>query len=145
MSPTTATGTAKPAPLTITVALTNTTGQALRDVQLSAQREAPISRQSQLDQLMAHPTAGDPNGVQPMHGVDLGNLAAHASARVIYRATTSTVVSAADICLCLTGVYTIDFNKEYNPYCFYNPDYDCPYPPRESRLPLPIRAGERLP
>lgn len=110
MSPTTATGTAKPAPLTITVALTNTTGQALRDVQLSAQREAPISRQSQLDQLMAHPTAGDPNGVQPMHGVDLGNLAAHASARVIYRATTSTVVSAADICLCLTGVYPIDFS-----------------------------------
>ena len=44
-----------------------------------------------------------------------------------------------------SGVYTIDFNKAYNPYCFYNPDYDCPYPPRESRLPLPIRAGERLP
>ena len=110
MSPTTATGTAKPAPLRITVALTNTTGQALRDVQLSAQREAPISRQSQLDQLMAHPTAGDPNGIQPMHAVDLGDLAAHASARVIYRAATSTVVSAADICLCLTGVYPIDFS-----------------------------------
>ena len=109
MSPTTATGTAKPAPLTITVALTNTTDQALRGVQLSAQREAPISQQSQLDQLMAHPTAGDPNGVQPMHAVDLGDLAAHASARVIYRATTSTVVSAGDICLCLTGVYPIDF------------------------------------
>jgi uncharacterized protein (DUF1684 family) len=44
-----------------------------------------------------------------------------------------------------TGLYTIDFNKAYNPYCYYNPDFDCPYPPRESRLPLPIRAGERLP
>ncbi len=44
-----------------------------------------------------------------------------------------------------SGVYTIDFNKAYNPYCYYNPDYDCPIPPRESRLPLPIRAGERLP
>jgi uncharacterized protein (DUF1684 family) len=44
-----------------------------------------------------------------------------------------------------TGIYTIDFNKAYNPFCYYNPDYDCPYPPRESRLPLPIRAGERLP
>ena len=44
-----------------------------------------------------------------------------------------------------TGVYTIDFNKAYFPYCYYNPDYDCPIPPRESRLPLPIRAGERLP
>lgn len=44
-----------------------------------------------------------------------------------------------------SGVYTIDFNKAYNPYCYYNPSYDCPYPPRESRLPVPIRAGERLP
>jgi hypothetical protein len=44
-----------------------------------------------------------------------------------------------------TGLYTIDFNRAYNPFCYYNPDFDCPYPPRESRLPLPIRAGERLP
>ena len=44
-----------------------------------------------------------------------------------------------------SGVYTIDFNKAYNPYCYYNAEFDCPYPPRESRLPLPIRAGERLP
>ena len=44
-----------------------------------------------------------------------------------------------------SGVYTIDFNKAYNPYCYYNANFDCPYPPRESRLPLPIRAGERLP
>ena len=44
-----------------------------------------------------------------------------------------------------SGVYTIDFNKAYNPYCYYNADFDCPYPPRESRLPLPIRAGERVP
>jgi len=44
-----------------------------------------------------------------------------------------------------SGVYTIDFNKAYNPFCYYNKDFDCPYPPRESRLPLPIRAGERLP
>jgi len=44
-----------------------------------------------------------------------------------------------------SGVYTIDFNKAYNPYCYYNPSYDCPYPPRESRLTVPIRAGERLP
>ena len=44
-----------------------------------------------------------------------------------------------------SGVYTIDFNKAYNPWCYYNPEYDCPYPPRESRLPMPIRAGERVP
>lgn len=44
-----------------------------------------------------------------------------------------------------SGVYTVDFNKAYNPWCYYNPDFDCPYPPRDARLPLPIRAGERLP
>ena len=44
-----------------------------------------------------------------------------------------------------SGVYTIDFNKAYNPWCYYNPDFDCPYPPRDALLPLPVRAGERLP
>jgi uncharacterized protein len=42
-----------------------------------------------------------------------------------------------------TGIYEIDFNLAYNPYCYYNPNYDCPYPPAENRLPLPIRAGEK--
>ena len=26
-----------------------------------------------------------------------------------------------------TGIYIIDFNRAYNPYCYYNPTYDCPY------------------
>jgi uncharacterized protein (DUF1684 family) len=43
-----------------------------------------------------------------------------------------------------TGIYLVDFNKAYNPYCYYNPTYDCPFPPAENRLPLPIRAGERI-
>jgi uncharacterized protein (DUF1684 family) len=42
-----------------------------------------------------------------------------------------------------TGIYEIDFNLAYNPYCYYNPTYDCPYPPAENRLPLPVRAGEK--
>ena len=44
-----------------------------------------------------------------------------------------------------TGLYVIDFNRAYHPYCFYNPEYDCPFPPAENRLPLPVRAGERMP
>jgi len=44
-----------------------------------------------------------------------------------------------------TGIYVIDFNRAYHPYCFYNPEYDCPYPPAENRLPVPVRAGERMP
>jgi uncharacterized protein len=43
-----------------------------------------------------------------------------------------------------TGIYIVDFNLAYHPYCYYNPEYDCPYPPPENRLKLPIRAGEKL-
>jgi uncharacterized protein (DUF1684 family) len=43
-----------------------------------------------------------------------------------------------------TGVYDLDFNRAYHPFCLFNAAYDCPYPPAESRLKLPIRAGERL-
>jgi uncharacterized protein len=43
-----------------------------------------------------------------------------------------------------SGIYDIDFNRAYNPYCYYNPTYECPYPPSENRLKIPIRAGERL-
>jgi uncharacterized protein len=43
-----------------------------------------------------------------------------------------------------TGLYDLDFNRAYHPYCLYNSAYDCPIPPRENRLSIPIRAGERL-
>ena len=43
-----------------------------------------------------------------------------------------------------TGFYELDFNRAYHPYCVYNPATECPYPPPENRLPIPIRAGERL-
>jgi uncharacterized protein (DUF1684 family) len=42
------------------------------------------------------------------------------------------------------GIYELDFNRAYNPYCYYNESYSCPYPPPENRLTIPIRAGERL-
>ena len=41
------------------------------------------------------------------------------------------------------GIYELDFNKAYHPYCYYNASYECPYPPPENRLKVPIRAGER--
>jgi len=44
-----------------------------------------------------------------------------------------------------TGIYVIDFNGAYHPFCYYNTEYDCPYPPAENRLAMPVRAGERLP
>jgi uncharacterized protein (DUF1684 family) len=48
-----------------------------------------------------------------------------------------------DIARSRTGIYVVDFNRAYNPYCYYNPRYDCPLPPRENRLAVPIRAGEK--
>ena len=43
-----------------------------------------------------------------------------------------------------TGIYTIDFNRAFQPYCAYNHEYDCPFPPPSNRLSLPVRAGEKL-
>jgi uncharacterized protein (DUF1684 family) len=43
-----------------------------------------------------------------------------------------------------TGIYDLDFNRAYHPFCLFNSAYDCPYPPPESRLKVPIRVGERL-
>jgi len=44
-----------------------------------------------------------------------------------------------------TGIYEIDFNKAYNPYCAYNSTYECPFPPASNRLKVEIRAGEKAP
>ncbi len=43
-----------------------------------------------------------------------------------------------------TDIYEIDFNRAYHPYCYYNATYECPYPPPENRLKVPVRAGERV-
>ena len=44
-----------------------------------------------------------------------------------------------------TGIYTIDFNRAYNPYCAYNNTYECPLPPPSNRLKVEITAGEKIP
>jgi uncharacterized protein (DUF1684 family) len=43
-----------------------------------------------------------------------------------------------------SGVYDLDFNRAYNPYCAYNSEYSCPLPPAENTLDIPIRAGEKV-
>ena len=47
--------------------------------------------------------------------------------------------------LTMTGLYDLDFNRAFHPYCYYDDTYDCPFPPSENRLPTAILAGERLP
>ena len=43
------------------------------------------------------------------------------------------------------GGYVLDFNRAYNPACAYSPHYNCPIPPPENHLAVPIRAGEKMP
>jgi uncharacterized protein (DUF1684 family) len=42
-----------------------------------------------------------------------------------------------------TYLALIDFNLAYNPYCAYSPNFSCPIPPAENRLPVAIPVGER--
>lgn len=38
-------------------------------------------------------------------------------------------------------IWTINFNKAYNPYCAYNYEYSCPIVPLENNLDIEILAG----
>lgn len=40
-------------------------------------------------------------------------------------------------------VYTIDFNKAYNPYCAYSAVYSCAVPTKEDHIDLAVEAGEK--
>jgi uncharacterized protein (DUF1684 family) len=41
------------------------------------------------------------------------------------------------------GLFTLDFNKAYNPYCAFSDGYSCPKPPKENELKLKVLAGEK--
>ena len=42
-----------------------------------------------------------------------------------------------------SGIYDLDFNRAYNPFCAFNNAFSCPLPPVENILTVPIRAGEK--
>ena len=42
------------------------------------------------------------------------------------------------------GKFLVNFNYAYNSFCAYNENYSCPIPPRENRLKVAIRAGEKM-
>jgi uncharacterized protein len=44
----------------------------------------------------------------------------------------------------LTSTISLDFNYAYHPSCAYDPVWVCPLAPPDSRLDVPIRAGEQL-
>ncbi|USZ72234.1 DUF1684 domain-containing protein [Natronosalvus halobius] len=41
------------------------------------------------------------------------------------------------------GIWVLDFNEAYNPTCAYADRYECPLPPMENWLEVPIEAGEK--
>ena len=41
------------------------------------------------------------------------------------------------------GKVVLDFNRAQNPPCAFTPFATCPLPPKENRLPFPVRAGEK--
>ena len=41
-----------------------------------------------------------------------------------------------------SGDYTLDFNRAYNPWCSYSPNFSCPIPPENNRLSFEVLAGE---
>ena len=43
------------------------------------------------------------------------------------------------------GRLVLDLNFAYNPSCSYDPAWACPLPGAENRLPIAVRAGERVP
>lgn len=40
-------------------------------------------------------------------------------------------------------LYTIDFNKAYNPYCAYSAMFSCAIPTKDDVIPIAIEAGEK--
>jgi uncharacterized protein (DUF1684 family) len=40
-------------------------------------------------------------------------------------------------------IYTVDFNRAYNPYCAYNAEFTCPIPREEDYIDFEIKAGEK--
>jgi uncharacterized protein len=42
------------------------------------------------------------------------------------------------------GLLTLDFNRLENPACAYTPYANCPQPPEQNRLPVELKAGEKL-
>jgi len=52
-------------------------------------------------------------------------------------------VKGADLGM-IDGRLVLDFNFAYNPSCVYDPAWTCPLAPAANRLPVEVRAGERV-
>lgn len=118
MTPTTPVYAPKPSPLKIVLALTNTTDQVLYNANLGVDRDAPVSQQKLLEQLMAKPVPGAPGGLTQLPPQYVGTLNPHETRQVTYKITTSSLNDSNRLCLCIQsggGVYPINFTVSAAP------------------------------
>jgi Family of unknown function (DUF6049) len=148
MTPTTPKYTEQPSPLTITLSLTNTTDQSLYNVSIDVERDAPITQEKLLEQLMSDPAPSQDQGqLSPLPSWQIPTLAPHERRQVTYRTTTSAAIEPGSICLCFQsggGVYPINFTVSAAP----DPDagttvvgFGQTYLPAFKDQPEPIRAS----
>ncbi|MGV8986723.1 MAG: DUF1684 domain-containing protein [Cypionkella sp.] len=122
---------------------------------ITARWEVLADPQSQ----MVEQKGGEPTQLPLTHrahfshaGHDVTLLATHWKGKspmlVVRDATSGVETYAASRFLIATpegDTITLDFNRAYSPPCAFTDFAICPLPPRENRLPFPIRAGERKP
>ena len=110
VTPTTPAYTVAASPVTFVLSLTNTTDRTLYSVTGKAEREAQITTEDRLHDLIANPRQDDPDSTSEMHKLVVGvPLAPHQSGTVRFVSSTSSQDGAADICLCNPGLYPVDF------------------------------------
>ena len=112
-------------------------------------RDADVDRPAPADAARRHARVHAEGTAADADRVRRGDRTRHAAAvRAVRRSTNGTETYPGgrylDLDRTATGIYDLDFNRAYHPFCFFNPTYDCPVPPRENRLTIPIRAGEQL-
>ena len=54
-------------------------------------------------------------------------------------------VKGADTLESTVDTVHLDFNFAYHPSCVHDPSWSCPLAPADSRLPMAVRGGERMP
>jgi hypothetical protein len=113
MYPTTPAYTDKPEPLTIMLSLTNNTDRTLYNVSIDVERDAPVTHQSRLQQLIAHPAPSSGNNLSPLTPIPTTALAPHEKRPLApYMTTTSLHTDTGGICLCIPsggGIYPLNF------------------------------------
>jgi hypothetical protein len=111
LTPTTPAYTPTARPLTVKLALTNTTDFTLQQLSINVQRDLPITDANRLEQLMAKPQPIDSNSTVELRRMTInGKLAPHATLTVTFVSSTSSQndSTVSDLCLCFDGIYPIN-------------------------------------